>query len=143
MATYHRPLEAELPRLVALAEQVQDPGADGARAFSSGLLQTLRALEQSLLDHMLKEEQILFPLISSGQGAEARVPVEVMEAEHDEAVGYVARLRDLTGDYAVPEGASEPVRALWAGLAALDLDLQAHMWLEDEVLFRRALSSPA
>ncbi len=34
---------------------------------------------------MMKEEQILFPLIKQGMGQQAAGPISVMEHEHDEA----------------------------------------------------------
>lgn len=142
LATYHRPLEAELPRLVALAEGIEaDLGDQGPAPFGE-LVETLRALAQSLLDHMLKEEQILFPLIERGEGAQAEGPIRVMGMEHEAAADHLARLRQLTGGYEVPEAACRSWRGLWQGLANLDADLQVHIRFEDEVLFPRALAEP-
>lgn len=90
---------------------------------------------------MLKEEQILFPMIKGGQGAMAGPPVSVMNHEHESAGEMLRRLRELTNNYEVPEGACNTWRALWHGLEALENDLHQHIHLENNILFPRALAS--
>jgi regulator of cell morphogenesis and NO signaling len=106
-----------------------------------GILDTLLALKAELESHMLKEEQILFPMIRQGQGARAVAPVSVMEHEHESAGSALRRLRELTGGYEVPEGACNTWRALWFGLAELETSLHQHIHLENNILFPRALAS--
>jgi regulator of cell morphogenesis and NO signaling len=63
-----------------------------------------------------------------------------MEQEHETAGSALARLRTLTNDYELPEGACTTWRALWHGLAALEESLHEHIHLENNILFPRALS---
>ena len=63
-----------------------------------------------------------------------------MLREHDDAGDALQRLRELTDDYTVPDGACNTWRALWAGLAALETDLHQHIHLENNILFPRALA---
>ena len=49
------------------------------------------------------------------------------------------RLRELTDDYQVPDGACNTWRALWAALEALEVELFEHIHLENNILFPRAL----
>ncbi len=140
LARFHRPLEAELPRLVALAQKVNRRHGPKDPPRFAAILETVETLHHELVDHMLKEERILFPLVTTGQGARAEMPIRVMGMEHEEATAHLEGLRELTGGYVVPEAACRSWRALWEGLAELDADLQAHIELEDEVLFPRALS---
>lgn len=136
---FHRPLEAELPRLETLAEAVRKAhGAKDPGRFDD-LVDTVAALHGELVDHMAKEERILFPLLAAGRGADAEMPIRVMTMEHESAARTLERLRSLTGDYTVPPDACRRWRALWEGLANLESELQMHIRLEDEVLFPRAL----
>ena len=49
----------------------------------SEILDVYLGLKAELEQHMAKEEQRLFPLIKSGQGAMAIGPISVMEREHN------------------------------------------------------------
>ncbi len=134
---HHAYLREELPRLDQMTDKVyrvhgeHEPRlADVRRAFV--------ALKTELTSHMMKEEQILFPLIKSGQGAHASAPMSVMEDEHESAGRALERLRHLTNDYTAPEGACNTWRALWAGLQQLETDMHEHIHLENNILFPRA-----
>ena len=141
MVEYHRPLDEELPRLEALARKVHDVHQDKDPETLSGVLSTFTALKSELEQHMAKEEQILFPLIQSGQGFMAGGPIAVMEQEHEGAGAALKKLRTLTNNYEIPEGACNSWRALWAGLEALEEALHEHIHLENNILFPRALQS--
>lgn len=138
---YHRRLEEELPRLEFMARKVLRVHGDKAPDVLPALVDTFLALRGELEDHMAKEEQILFPMIREGRGSSASGPVSVMEHEHDSAGRALQRLRELTDDYRVPEGACNTWRALWHGLAALEEDMHQHIHLENNILFPRALEA--
>ena len=82
---------------------------------------------------------MLFPLIRSGRGHLARMPVQVMEAEHRDHARNLAMLRSLTNDYTAPAEACATWRALFLGLSELEKDLMLHIHLENNVLFPNAL----
>jgi regulator of cell morphogenesis and NO signaling len=86
--------------------------------------------------HLMKEEMILFPMIRSGHPGAAG-PIRVMLAEHDSAGQALEAMQNLTGGYAVPEGACNTWRALYYELAELERDLHQHIHLENNVLFPR------
>lgn len=140
LVTYHASLREELPRLHTMAAKVlQVHGSKNPQRFRD-LLSVLEGLKAELEDHMMKEEQILFPMIREGHGAMAEGPVSVMEMEHASAATALRRLRELTRDYEVPAEACNTWRALWHGLAALEGDLHRHIHLENNILFPRALA---
>ena len=139
LAAYHAPLREELPRLEAMARKVAEVHGDKRPDMLPQLLSVYVGLKAELEQHLLKEEQILFPMIKNGQGAMAEGPVAVMEQEHDGAGDALKRLRELTDDYQVPEQACNTWRALWHGLAALEEALHQHIHLENNILFPRAL----
>jgi len=105
-----------------------------------------------LMEHLLKEEQILFPYIQNLErcvqtsqtpprphfGA-VQNPIRMMENEH----GFVGRqleaLRTLTHDYVLPEIACNTWRVVWEMLEALENDLHLHIHLENNILFPKAL----
>ena len=136
---FHEPLRQELPRLEALAKKFHEVhGAKDPVGFAEILRQVI-ALRRELELHMAKEEQILFPMIQRGVGAAAGSPIRVMRQEHDEAGAALARLRELTHDFTVPEDACNTWRALWAGLADLEHNLHEHIHLENNLLFPMVL----
>ncbi|MEE8526563.1 MAG: iron-sulfur cluster repair di-iron protein [Thermoanaerobaculia bacterium] len=137
---YHEPLKEELPRVEAMARKVHQVHGDKDPALGE-ILDVYLALKAELDQHMMKEEQILFPMILEGQGATADGPISVMESEHEAAGQMLARLHTLTGGYEVPDGACNTWRALWAGLADLESSLHEHIHLENNVLHPRALAS--
>ena len=141
LAAYHKPLKEELPRLEAMARKVVDVHRDKQPEKLPELLSVYLGLKAELEQHMAKEEQILFPMIQSGQGAMAQGPIAVMEHEHDSAGNALKRLRELTNGYEVPEEACNTWRALWHGLAAVEESLHQHIHLENNILFPRALAS--
>ena len=141
LVAYHGPLKEELPRLESMARKVLEVHGDKDPETLSEVVQVYAGLKAELSQHMVKEEQILFPMIEQGQGAMAGGPVSVMKDEHDSAGAALRRLRELTKDYQVPPGACNTWRALWHGLAALEESLHQHIHLENNILFPRALGS--
>ncbi len=141
LGAYHGPLQEELPRLESMAQKVLEVHGDKDPETLSELVEVYAGLKAELSQHMVKEEQILFPMIEQGQGAMAGGPVSVMKHEHDSAGAALRRLRELTKDYQVPPGACNTWRALWHGLAALEESLHQHIHLENNILFPRALRS--
>ena len=96
-----------------------------------------------LAEHMMKEEQVLFPAISTmvlGESAPMPLdgPIACMLHEHDDAGEALARLRELTNGFTPPPEACNTYRALFAGLAELEEDLHVHIHLENSVLFPAA-----
>lgn len=134
---YHRPLDEELPRLEFMARKVLRVHGDKMPEVLPALLTTLLALQADLKDHMAKEEELLFPAVLDGSGTAGTAPIEELEDEHAVAGDAVRRLRELTDDYRVPDGACNTWRALWHGLAELESAMHQHIHLENNVLFPR------
>lgn len=137
---YHARLRAQLPALVAMARKVE------AKHFAKpgcplGLTAQLEGVHADMLAHMAKEEQVLFPMILQGAGARASQPVHVMELEHEHHGTNLQRVRALTDDFTPPEHACVTWRALYLGLQQVDEELMHHIHLENNVLFRRALTA--
>lgn len=139
---YHRPLDEELPRIEGLARKVHRVHGERHPSLIT-VLSSYLLLKRELELHMRKEEEVLFPLIRSGRGEMAHMPVSVMESEHEEAGGHLRDLRKATDDYQLPDGACNTWRALWHALEDLERSLHEHIHLENNILFPRALKPRA
>jgi regulator of cell morphogenesis and NO signaling len=135
---FHEPHRAEIARLLTMARKVERVHRDKATC-PVGLAAHVARMQEELEAHMQKEEQVLFPLIRSGRGHLARMPVQVMEAEHRDHARNLQTLRRLTNDYTPPDEACTTWRALFLGLSELERDLMVHIHLENNVLFPNAL----
>ena len=135
---FHDRHRQELPELVLMAEKVERVHGDKA-ACPHGLAVQLQTILDELTSHMMKEEQILFPMIVSGMGRQASGPISVMEREHDDAGNILEEIKRLTNNVTPPQGACVTWRALYAGINEFISDLMEHIHLENNLLFPRAL----
>ena len=134
---FHERHREDLPELIRLARRVEH--VHGERAgCPTGLADHLEILFQELLSHMMKEEQVVFPMLLEGDNGEARSPISLMRLEHDQHGEALARLEALTDDITAPADACNTWNALYAGLARLREDLMQHIHLENNVLFLNA-----
>lgn len=139
LVDFHRPLDADLPRIAGLARKVLSVHGEESAVDLAGICSTFVALKDELATHMMKEERILFPMIRSGRGVGAQGPIRVMNHDHDTAITALQKLRALTNEFVAPYDACESWRALWSGLAAFEEELHEHIRLETDILFPRAL----
>ena len=139
VGVYHARLRRALPDLIAMARRVEARHGDKPEC-PTGLASHLERMHEAVLEHLLKEEHILFPLIASGRGAHAAAPVHVMELEHADHGTDLATTRALTDDLQPPAAACTTWRALYLGLAQLEQELTDHIHLENNILFPRALA---
>lgn len=138
---YHESLRRDMPSLVAAARKVERTHVDSGDV-PVGLGDALEEFWLEMQQHMMKEEEVLFPMLSRGAyGTQVYMPVRVMEHEHDEHAAYLARFRELTHGYTLPAHACSTWRALYEGLATLEHELVQHVHLENDILFRRAISA--
>lgn len=136
LTRYHATHRAELPELILLARKVEAVHRDNPEV-PAGLAETLQSAEVDLEDHMMKEEQILFPLMRNGYQGSVFGPITVMRHEHDQHGEMIHRLEELTDAFTPPAGACRSWQALYAGVEKLVDDLQEHIHLENSVLFPR------
>ncbi|ENZ3705848.1 TPA: iron-sulfur cluster repair protein YtfE [Serratia marcescens] len=135
---FHQRHREQLAELVLMAEKVERVHGDKP-SCPRGLAKQLNLIHLDLENHMMKEEQILFPLIKQGMGPQAAGPISVMEHEHDEAGEQLEVVKFLTDNVTPPEGACTTWRALYTGIDEFIGDLMEHISLENNLLFPRAL----
>lgn len=139
LTRYHQRHKEQLEELLALAQKVEDRHADHPEC-PKGLAAALEVVYADLVNHMMKEEQILFPMIKSGNYAMAQMPIRVMEFEHDEHQKSIAMLKSLTNEMTPPEDACQSWQTLYAGIQEFIEDLNNHIHTENEILFTRVLA---
>jgi regulator of cell morphogenesis and NO signaling len=137
---YHARLRQGLPELIAMSEKVEMRHAEKPNV-PAGLGALLRRVEADVLDHLAKEEQVLFPLILAGRGRDAVGPVHVLELEHAGHKEDLLAIRALTDGITPPPHACVTWRALYLGLQQFEQELMEHIHLENNVLFQRALAA--
>ncbi|AZZ90182.1 iron-sulfur cluster repair protein YtfE [Hahella sp. KA22] len=135
LTRYHARHREQLPELIHLARRVEHVHGEREEC-PNGLAQHLTEMLQELESHMMKEENILFPILLAGMsGMQAQGPISVMRMEHDQHGDALAHLEALTNNITPPKGACNTWRALYAGLAQLRDDLMQHIHLENNILF--------
>ena len=140
---YAKETLVKLERLLAEAVQAQGP-------LPSSLGQVtvfFRELQLDLLAHFRMEELNLFPaILAMDDGAPAPIalstPGELLttiEAEHQAVEELFLNIRMVTADYEPPPQASPSLHALYQTLSDLEDDLHRHLYLENHLLYPRAL----
>ena len=131
---YHEVHRQQLPELIRMARRVEAVHREHPEV-PHGLADQLETMEQELLDHMAKEEQILFPLLKQGGHPMVVHPIGMMRHEHVSHGAQLERLAELAHQHQPPAGACNTWQALYAGTARLTEDLIAHIHLENNLLF--------
>jgi regulator of cell morphogenesis and NO signaling len=110
------------------------------------------AVCEEMIQHMHKEEQVLFPYIISLVSArkEGRAiassafgsiqnPIRMMESEHESAGDAMYAIRSLSSGYTVPDDGCTTYRIAFQELQDFERDLHQHVHLENNILFPMAV----
>ncbi|WP_118805841.1 iron-sulfur cluster repair protein YtfE [Haemophilus haemolyticus] len=136
---FHNRHREQLPELITLAEKVENVHGDRDDC-PIGIAAQLEKIYAELSQHLMKEEQILFPMIKMGNYSMASMPIRVMEMEHDEAGQDVEVIKSLTNNCTPPADACFSWKALYSGINEFIDDLMHHIHLENNILFPRVLN---
>jgi regulator of cell morphogenesis and NO signaling len=148
---HHRYVREHQPVLQALLDKLVNRHGERHKELAE-VRAVFESLAEEMLQHMNKEENILFPYIetlartSAGQPRPFSPfgtilnPIRAMEQEHLEAGDLLARLRLLTDGYQAPADGCMSYRLCFEGLARFEADLHQHVHLENYVLFPRAIA---
>lgn len=112
-------------------------------------------VRDDLRQHMLKEEQVLFPYVrdlalrtetcggSRSPFGAVDNPIRMMEREHREVADAMRIIRELTKGYKSPADGCTTYEVCMAELARFERDLHRHVHLENNVLFPKAIELEA
>jgi regulator of cell morphogenesis and NO signaling len=149
---HHQSIRQELPRLAELAQKIAENYAERAPELKT-IAMMVEELHAEMAEHILKEEQVLFPYIAQVDEAPllafrpphpcfTRVgqPVLMMVQDHERARLLLTDLRRLTNDFKPPVWACTTFVAFYSGLRGFADTFHEHIRLEDDVLFPRAIA---
>jgi regulator of cell morphogenesis and NO signaling len=145
ITNYHRVSEEELALLSPYVTKVSRVHGDNHPELIK-MNELFYEFKKELLEHMVKEEEIVFPLIKQLADGTAPNPEEAinmiveLEKEHDHAGEILRQIRAITADFALPIDACGTYRLVYARLEALESLTFMHVHLENNILFPRYLS---
>lgn len=147
---HHAILRDELPALTEFAKSLRNELGDTRRELDI-VVEQLETLRRDIPSHLDREETLLFPAVRATEEnaapdadpdpEAARDLLVGLEEDHDNYEKSLWQIRDVTDNYALPDGGlDERLTArytnLLARLESLERDLQMHLHRENNVLFR-------
>ncbi|MEH7110349.1 iron-sulfur cluster repair di-iron protein [Bacillus sp. JJ1764] len=145
ITNYHRASQEELALLSPYVTKVSKVHGDHHPELLK-VYELFYEFKKELMEHMEKEEQVVFPLIKKlADGTvenreEAINMIVELEKEHDHAGEILRQIREVTSDYELPIDACGTYRLVYARLEALEGLTFMHVHLENNILFPRYLS---
>lgn len=149
-ATHHTFVRDKAPLLVEYSQKMVRAHGENHSEIKP-LAGWIAALVDDLMPHLMKEEQILFPaILGLHNQVESQTcfghisnPINAMQYEHDDALQIMEKISELTNGFQPPEHACTTWRVCYASLAEFDTDLKQHIYIENNVLFPKALALTA
>jgi regulator of cell morphogenesis and NO signaling len=106
-------------------------------------------INEDLLQHLDKEENVLFPGIKEAFTNQNEIfsekkniitsEIERMTAEHEVAGEAMDRINRITGNYAVPADGCNTYNVTFKMLSQFEDDLHRHVHLENNILYPKAI----
>ncbi len=148
LETHHKYLKEALPRLATLLDKVVNAHVERHPELTT-VRELFGELRADLEPHLMKEEQVLFPIIkvleTSGGNADFHCgsvlnPIRVMQAEHEQALTLFEKIRATTRNFQMPEDGCQSYQLLLTGLDEMEIDTHLHIQKENEILFPQVLA---
>lgn len=142
--THHAYLVQELPKLSQLTTKILRVHGEDHGNVLSPVHKLFHTLKMELEQHLIKEEEIVFPLIkeyeanpSSELLDKTLKTINELESEHDEVGNILREIRKVTDGYTVPSDGCYSYDLTFKGLELLEGDTFQHVHLENNILFSR------
>lgn len=145
ITNYHRASEEELAMLSPYVTKVSRVHGDSHPELLK-VYELFYEFKKELIEHMAKEETIVFPLIKQlADGTvenreEAIGMIIELEKEHDHAGDILRAIRKVTTDFKLPLDACGTYRLVYKRLEDLEGLTFMHVHLENNILFPRYLA---
>ena len=148
---HHKYVREIIPVISAHAEKIASKHGENHPEVIS-IANNFSIVYKDLKQHMMKEEQLLFPYIKYLVKTEKNAgiaeqpffgtiknPIQMMELEHESAGNLLGEIRNLTNDYTPPAEACNTFKVYYKELKDFEEDLHKHVHLENNILFPRAI----
>lgn len=144
--THHSYLRKALPEASELLNTVlRVHGSKHRELFE--MYQLFGRLKTDLEQHLLKEENLLFPLLGNSSevcscsrdtdsSSETKSLTDEIICEHEAAGEILRKLRSISNNYTLPDGACATYQKTYSLLEALEQDLHQHIHLENNILLK-------
>ena len=143
--THHKYVLKTLPELVLYTRKI----ASVHGGHHTELLEVAEIFEElnvKLLQHLKKEEEVLFPAIKEGlknnsQHTRELIHSEIsrMNEEHEYVGGAIDRINEITKQYKVPDDGCHTYHVTFKLLQQFEDDIHVHVHLENNILNPKAL----
>jgi len=144
--THHKYVQKSLPDVFEYTQKIASVHGDGHPELVE-VAQLFAELKVELTQHLDKEEQVLFPAIkeaikTGSQDAKDTIASEIkrMDAEHEFAGGAMDKINQITNQYSLPADACNTYQVCFKMLSQFEDDLHIHVHLENNILYKKALS---
>lgn len=141
---HHGFLQQNLPQLSELTTKILRAHRENHGDLLKKVHRLFSTLKMELEEHLIKEEEEIFPLIveysqteADPDSAQSLAGILELKEEHDTAGDIIKELRELTNDYQLPEDACNSFKLTYQLLQELESDLFQHIHLENNIFFAR------
>lgn len=149
--THHSYVKKSLPDIKSYAEKVMKVHGNHHPELLP-IHQLVEDINTELMEHMVKEERVLFPYIKELVEAKNNTqplraahfgtvqnPISMMEMEHEMVGKNLEEIRQLSNNYTLPKDACASYSLLYRMLVQFEEDLHLHIHLENNILFPKAV----
>jgi len=135
--THHSYLRKILPEALELLNTIMRVHGKNHRELFK-MYQLFGSLKTDLEQHLLKEENLLFPILDkpSENISEVKSLTNEIITEHEIAGEILRELRNASNDYTLPEDACGTYQKTYTLLIELEEDLHQHIHLENNILLK-------
>jgi len=148
---HHKYVRDMIPVISAHAEKVASKHGENHPEIIR-IANNFSIVYKDLKQHMMKEEQLLFPYIKylvevknkSGKPEQPffgtiKNPIQMMEAEHESAGNLLFEIGRISSGYTPPADACNTFKVFYQELKEFEEDLHKHVHLENNILFPRSI----
>jgi regulator of cell morphogenesis and NO signaling len=144
--THHKYVLKSLPELVFYTQKIAAVHGSHHPELKE-VADLFEKVNAELLQHLKKEEEVLFPSIkevinSNSTVAKDTIISEIsrMSGEHEFAGGAMDKINEITSNYLVPEDGCNTYSLTFRILHQFEDDLHVHVHLENNILYPKALA---
>lgn len=149
---HHQYIHKMIPVISDLSKKISDEYGEKFSELKA-IARIFAVVYKDLKQHMLKEEQILFPYIKqlvslkdAGSKSEKPYfgiidnPIGMIESEHKSALDEYQNLKEITNNFTSPEAPDKSISIFYNHLKDFGNDLHIHIHLENNILFPKAIA---